>query len=202
MRKLSYDELYPVGRKHCSRCRRWRLCVDFQVREWAIPWETPRLLTSWCTRCMAAARREKTGYKPRQAIGWRYRTERRRMLNRASARKRRQQKEYRARENEYHRIWRDAKAREAGQKVHRRHQKFESYGKPDKVDLAPLMSVLDYSKLTDNERRVLREAKKTGKVSLKVADQLLVRHGLVHMFQQLYPTAPASPESDAGAKGG
>src|SRR5438477_266184 len=120
----TYREIYLTGRKHCSRCKRWKHVIDFQVRHWANePFCTiPRTLSSVCTVCTAAKRREKTGYKLNQWYkhglpGSKKFIEHRNRLNRAAAKRRRRNPEYRKLESEYGRIWREAKGQTNGSRL-------------------------------------------------------------------------------------
>jgi hypothetical protein len=56
------------GRKFCARCRKWRLIIDFFVREWWDPVvaDKPRTLVSLCQNCCNNYQRERKGYRRRQ----------------------------------------------------------------------------------------------------------------------------------------
>lgn len=119
MKKRTWRDNYPTGRKHCSNCKRWRHVVDFNVRKWVDEPEctTPLTLTSVCVPCQGRIKRKKNGSQRREKFPYglpdseKYR-EHRRKMNRESNKKRRERKTYREVFNEYNRIWRNAKIAE------------------------------------------------------------------------------------------
>lgn len=47
-----FHERYLTSRKHCNKCKRWRLVVDFSVRQWWDDEKTiPQILATWCKNC-------------------------------------------------------------------------------------------------------------------------------------------------------
>lgn len=108
----TYRDNYPTGRKHCSDCKHWRMLSDFGVRQWADEphCTVPRTLSSICNPCSAARQRRKTGCKRREwyvngVPGGAKNRAHVLAMNRASARERRRDPKYRAKEREYQRIW-------------------------------------------------------------------------------------------------
>lgn len=93
------------GRRFCSRCGKWRLAIDFPCRKWRGPFgmEVAQQLASRCRNCDTVYYREKRGFKPRVTTGTGKSKlvgelsacahERRKALNRASAQKRREERE-------------------------------------------------------------------------------------------------------------
>jgi hypothetical protein len=48
----SFQDKYPTGRKHCSKCKRWRHIIDFTVNIWTDSNKTfPLELESRCRGC-------------------------------------------------------------------------------------------------------------------------------------------------------
>lgn len=113
---ITYRDNYPMGRKFCSYCKRWRHVCDFSVRQWSDEpkCEVPRTFTSRCTPCSTEFNRRKYGYKPRDwykhgVPGSETHHKHRLEVNRKSREKRMADEEYRKLVNEYHRIWRNVK---------------------------------------------------------------------------------------------
>lgn len=109
---MTYRDLYPTGRKHCSRCKRWRHLIDFGVEKWFdIERTIPRVMKSACTICETQRNRERNGHAPRPigpakfSPAW---YEARRRRSRESLARRWRDPAYRADRNEYMRIWREA----------------------------------------------------------------------------------------------
>lgn len=188
---MTYRQIYPTGRKHCSRCKCWRHLTDFGVRQWTdFNCAVPRTIASVCTPCGAARLRERTGYKPRQwypngAPGSaQYRTARQKK-NRASQQRRREDPEYRELVNEYHRIWRNAKSGSMSRATGKRPL--------ERVDSELFLEWLDSARnvnLTKSEDRRIRAARKgpeAGTISLGVVDSVLTRYGDQDQLAVLYP---------------
>lgn len=111
---MIYHKTYPTGRKHCSRCGRWRLITDFAVRRWLNEnKEIPVSFQSSCRRC-DADRTRRPGGKPRE-FHYRWRTlEYQREMKRKDWQNLKRDPIRLARAREYHRIWSNAKRREEG----------------------------------------------------------------------------------------
>jgi hypothetical protein len=113
---MTPSPLYLTGRRHCSKCGRWRPISDFMPRTWEDDPQCTiiRTVTSWCRVCMARSKPRKAprNYYPHGAPGSKAHKEHKLKRSRANREQRMASKQYRAEVNEYHRIWREAKAAE------------------------------------------------------------------------------------------
>lgn len=65
----SFAERYPTGRKHCSRCTRWRPISDFSVVKWETQArERPFKLQSRCVCCERVRLRDYQGNHQRKVF--------------------------------------------------------------------------------------------------------------------------------------
>jgi hypothetical protein len=109
-----YHKTYPTGRKHCSRCGRWRLITDFSVREWLNEKkDVPASFSSTCRVCDARRTRGPNGKAREYHYRWKT-TEYQRQKKKENWRNTKNDPVRLARAREYHRFWSNAKRREAG----------------------------------------------------------------------------------------
>jgi len=123
---ISYVERYPTGRKHCSKCKRWRHILDFSVKKWEdYRREKPLIMHSFCRICKRIINRVKRGFKPRDVVnpyfpGSKDWQEFRNMRRRKRYRELAKDPKWKAQDLEYRRIYLDAKrAENALDKIHK-----------------------------------------------------------------------------------
>lgn len=196
MNQRTYRSNHPQSRKHCSRCKRWRLVIDFSVRQWIdIERTVPLTFSACCKTCDARRQRERTGYKLREwyahgVPGSEQQREHVRAMNRASAARRRKDPDYRAWEQEYWRIWRNAK----NGSVARGSQK-EAVTTGPRIDPRAFLTWADGRplKLTETQTRgMLRlrtiDGEWTGAMTtITFVDGVMTANGAHHLVAILYP---------------
>jgi hypothetical protein len=205
-------ELYPLGRKYCSRCKRWRLICDFGRNR--------DILRAECRTCDRIKKRVVNGMarrgKPFQARARKatagiprvYRNGRSDLDTGSPEFRAYMRKRYNnltpkqiERRRESQRIWCEAKRREAGIKPREFKHRVTPTSKGEilRLDVEPFRQWLiemhlrltreQILELTGiNERRltyVLYESDK-GKVSIDTVDAALVREGFTNLWE-LYP---------------
>jgi hypothetical protein len=153
------------GRKFCPRCGRWRLGVDFYVREWS--GDTAYKLQTRCATCQRVSRREADGFKPRRwgachrghprtpdnlgtvtdANGYTHRYCK--PCRRQDYERRRAEREWVERRREYQRFWMERKRRSLG--VPERRWGSRSNRAPD-TESAPLLDARPFIRWLQGKR--------------------------------------------------
>lgn len=193
----TYRDVYPLGYKHCSACGCWRPVSDFSVRRW-VDWEqtTPRTLSASCRPCEAARARRKTGYQPRVwypygSPGSEQYLAHRRHLQREGSRRRRQDPEYRKKQQEYWRIWRNARVGAVARLTINVTDDKNPNTETTRIDAEPFLSWYDRNEvegvyITQADDRAIRRARVSGVMPLTMVDRIFTQNGCGYLLAVLY----------------
>jgi hypothetical protein len=177
--RLSVEELYPVGRKHCSRCGRWRLLVDFAPKG--------DYVQSWCRTCQRIHARNGKLQPRVPAAPHDSKLARKRELWARNIEAIRADPEKHREYLEDQRIRQYDRRRAQGVPERQRRTPIER----DFRDTTRFMRWLRHTdvKLTDTEARIVRRVRagEQDRLELGVIDRIMTRGGATHLVDAYYP---------------